>query len=870
MSSPHWSAGVRRRVLPNGLTLLVQHVPDLPAVAVVTRVRAGFFDEPDHWAGISHVLEHMFFKGTPTRGVGEIARETKNAGGYLNAGTSYDYTAYYTVLPVTGLAEAIDIQADALRNALLDPGELSREIVVIIEEAKRKQDTPSSVAQETLHALLFDHHRIRRWRIGTPEGLRALTRDDLAAYYRSRYVPANTIVAISGGMDAEEAMALAERHYADWAPTPPAVDLSPEEPPRRLRRASTVRGDVQQSDLVLGWRGVPARHPDELALDLAAAILAAGRASRLYRGLRETGIAASVGAYNYSPTEVGVFAVSADLDPRRVDEAVRAIAEQVQGLRETGPSPLEMERARTLLRARWARRFESADGRANELASAESLGGVALLDQEYARLLTLTGDDVQDAVRQHLDPAAVSAVVYHPRDRGEELTADHLGALFDTAVARTLPPVTGTAVLVPGPQRVAGTTIGSVRLVVLPGADLLVRQRLGTPTTLVGVYRRRTAFETLPEAGLGALAVRTALRGAGDLDAGGLAEAFERLGGTLVPAITADWFGFQATVLSEHATEAAALLRLVMEAPRLEESTVAIERALLADDARQLGDDMLRFPIQLAFQAAYGNEGYGLPVLGTPESVTGLTGEAVRAWHRAMLSAGRTTVAVVGDLDPDHVQEAMAGVFDGMPSAVAEVILPAVRPAPAARPVTLVQERDKAQTALAMLFPGPGRLAADRHAAEVWATIAGGLGGRLFEALRDRRSLAYTVLASPWQRRGTGALLTYIATSPDREEEARQAMLAELALFRERAPKAAEVTRAANYLVGQTEVSRQSAASLAGEMLDAWLHGAGLEELVDSAAPYRAVRSEDVQQVAARYLDPEARVEGVVRGGQRT
>ena len=279
---------------------------------------------------------------------------------------------------------------------------------------------------------------------------------------------------------------------------------------------------------------------------------------------------------------------------------------------------------------------------------------------------------------------------------------------------------------------------------------------------------------------------------------------------------------------------------------------------------------MLRYPIQLAFQAAYGDEGYGLPVLGTPESVAGLTGEAVRSWHRRMLSAGRTTVAVVGDLDPDHVQAAMAGVFDGMESVVAPVPLPAVHLTPVSRPITSLREREKAQTALAMLFPGPGRLAADRHAAEIWATIAGGLGGRLFEALRDRRSLAYTVLASPWQRRGTGALLTYIATSPDREEEARQAMLAELALFRGRAPEVDEVSRAANYLVGQTEVSRQSAASLAGEMLDAWLHGAGLEELVDPAAPYRAVRPEDVQEVAARYLDPEARVEGVVRGGQPT
>ncbi|HSR14339.1 MAG TPA: pitrilysin family protein, partial [Gemmatimonadales bacterium] len=364
MTAPHWSAGVRRRVLSNGLTILVQHVPAMPAVAVVTRVRAGFFDEPDRWAGISHVLEHMFFKGTPRRGVGEIARETKNAGGYLNAGTSYDYTVYFTVLPVNGLATAVDIQADALQHALLDGDELRREIVVIIEEAKRKLDTPSAVSQETLHGLLFDHHRIRRWRIGTETGLRQLTREDLLAYYRSRYVPASTIVSIVGGIDPDEALTLAERHYAAWPATPPAVDPSPAEPTARFRRASTLRGDVQQSTLILGWRGVPARHQDELALDLAAAVLSAGRASRLYRRLRETGIAASVGAYNYSPTEVGVFGISADIDPRRLGEACGSVAGLVRGLREEGISNLELERARTLLLARWARRFESAEGRA--------------------------------------------------------------------------------------------------------------------------------------------------------------------------------------------------------------------------------------------------------------------------------------------------------------------------------------------------------------------------------------------------------------------------------------------------------------------------------------------------------------------------
>src|SRR3954471_1326524 len=108
--SPIWTKGVHREVLPNGLKLLVQEDRSAPVVAVVTHVKAGFFDEPDRWTGISHVLEHMFFKGTARRGVGAIPRETKGAGGYLNASTTYDQTAYFTVLPASGLSAALDIQ----------------------------------------------------------------------------------------------------------------------------------------------------------------------------------------------------------------------------------------------------------------------------------------------------------------------------------------------------------------------------------------------------------------------------------------------------------------------------------------------------------------------------------------------------------------------------------------------------------------------------------------------------------------------------------------------------------------------------------------------------------------------------------------
>src|SRR5207253_6174363 len=136
-----WTDGVRREVLANGLTLLVQPDHSAPVVAVVTHVKAGFFDEPDRWTGISHVLEHMFFKGTHRRGVGAIARETKAAGGYLNAGTGYDHTSYFTVLPASNLTTALAIQADAMRDSIIDQDELARELQVIIQDAKRKLDT---------------------------------------------------------------------------------------------------------------------------------------------------------------------------------------------------------------------------------------------------------------------------------------------------------------------------------------------------------------------------------------------------------------------------------------------------------------------------------------------------------------------------------------------------------------------------------------------------------------------------------------------------------------------------------------------------------------------------------------------------------
>ncbi|MGH7523870.1 MAG: M16 family metallopeptidase [Gemmatimonadales bacterium] len=398
--------------------------------------------------------------------------------------------------------------------------------------------------------------------------------------------------------------------------------------------------------------------------------------------------------------------------------------------------------------------------------------------------------------------------------------------------------------------------------------DILAARFGDVDQTALALYRVRDDSEDSGNAGLAALGIRAMLRGTEELDATALAFAIETMGGTLSPVLSADLLGLAATVLTPHAAAATALLLDVLERPRLAPDLVAIERGLLADDARSVADDMFRFPMQLALGVAYGDVGYGSPLLGTPESIATFDADTVRAWHARTLAA-RITLVAVGNGDAGRMADELADVVRlrrGREVATGTMPPVGVTASAAIVPGIRVAHRDRKQSALAMVFPGPSRRSPERFAAEVWGAIAAGLGGRLFESLRSARSLAYSVVATSWQRRRTGALITYIATDPARLDEAREAMLEELATFRHEPPSAEEVLRATAMLAGHAEIARQSAGALAGEIAGAWLLGQGLGELEDPAAPYRVVDRAAVH-AASQLLDPASRAEGVVEPG---
>ena len=409
---------VRRVVLPNGLRLLVRRDTTAPVVAIVTYVKAGYFDETDDIVGVAHVLEHMYFKGTPSLGVGEIARATKASGGFLNAGTIYDHTHYYAVLPSTGFAAGLAVQADAYANSLIDAAELARELEVIIEEAKRKQDNPTALATETLFELLHERHRMRRWRMGREAGLRALGRAQVDGFYRNFYRPSNTVLSIVGDVDPDAAVALVTQHYGGLsdAPvqrSPGPVEVTPHVPAFRYRELS---GDIKQAELVFGWRTPALLHPDTPALDLLSAVLSSGRASRLYRGVRERRLASAVSSANYTPTELGVFTLHVSARPELAVSAARAAWDQLRCVREGAVTAAEVDRARRVLEAGWLRRFETMDGQANHLASWELLGDWQRAGAYVDALLSTDAAAVAAVARRYLTPELAGLVAYRPAD----------------------------------------------------------------------------------------------------------------------------------------------------------------------------------------------------------------------------------------------------------------------------------------------------------------------------------------------------------------------------------------------------------------------------------------------------------------------
>jgi zinc protease len=403
-----------REVLSNSVRVIVQEHRASDVVALQLWIRAGARDETATELGLAHYLEHMLFKGTTSRPGGFMDREVESAGGRMNAGTSYDYTYYHMVVPVSQTLAGIDLLADISVNASLDAAVLDAEKRVVLEEMRLSEDNPRRFLARRLQETVFEGHPYGRPVIGTPDIVRSLTRDTLLGFYRRLYRPESFTLVVAGPVASSEVLERARRVFGRLprSGNPPLPVAAA--PPLRPRRVELERPGAQ-AYLAIAWHAPRIDHADVAAVDLLVTILGQTRTSRLQRVLRdELGIVSSIST-SYSPLEgAGVVGITAQLDPKNVDRVETEIVRELRRVRDGGVTEAERRRAITAAEAQYEFASETVEGRAQALGRAETVwrleGELAYLD----RVRAVTAEQIRAAATRYLDPDRYVRVTFVP------------------------------------------------------------------------------------------------------------------------------------------------------------------------------------------------------------------------------------------------------------------------------------------------------------------------------------------------------------------------------------------------------------------------------------------------------------------------
>ncbi|MCB0308941.1 MAG: insulinase family protein, partial [Bdellovibrionales bacterium] len=680
--------GVFKHTLSNGMRVLLCPSSRVDLACVLTWVKSGYFHESDDVSGISHLIEHMLFKGTKKRGVGEIAMQTKALGGYLNASTTYDHTSYHTIVPAKFVHEALDIQSDVLLNPLFDAKELEREKEVVFQEMKKKLDQPHAFAREKLFELAFEKHRMRRWRIGTEESLLTLSKDRVLDYYNHHYTPENIIVVVSGKFNADDVIKTIERLYEPMTRVEGQVSQGPSEPEQTQPKMKRIKGDLSQVIVKMGFHTVPVTHADYPALSCLSILLGKGRSSRFYKTLKEDKqFVHGVGCSQIAFQDIGYFVIESEVKQDFVPQTEEEIFSEIGRLAREPAHALEMKRIHSIIESSFFRDKEDVMGQAMSLAYHESMGDYQRVLKQIDAIRSQTALDLNRVAEKYFRFENMSLLEYVPHELGDgaevENRLDSLKKRVEKKHEILKEPIESLPRKPVSPLSWDFTTMkpGSKSREVISleaGVTLLYQHVPGVPLVSIHAYfPGGRKDENEKNCGITQFLLKTSLKGTENRTADEVFFDLESLGTSVHPESNADHFGYATSLLSEDFEKGIEILSDILFNPIFPETEIEKERSVVLSLINRIKDDMFYHPIELFYRALYGSHPYGLPRNGTPESVKSFTRSQLLDWYAQIFSFRHLVVSVVGDIPKERVIREIQNGFslqpDTSPISLAEV-----------------------------------------------------------------------------------------------------------------------------------------------------------------------------------------------------
>ena len=838
---PTAPAGVSMTTLENGLNIIVGEDHSAPVVSVQAWAMTGSIHE-NKWlgAGLSHVLEHMLFKGTERRGPGQIDQEVHDAGGYMNAYTSFDRTVYYIDVPNDGAPVAIDILCDIMQNASLPEDELAKEMDVIRREMDMNQDDPSRRSGRRLFETAYTKSPYRFTIIGYPDIYNELKRDDIVGYYKSRYQPNNVFFVVVGDVNKDEVIKQISEAYANSPAKALPPMVLPSEPPQTAARERIEEAAVELGHIHFSWHIPDVRHDDVPVLDVLSTLLGSGRSSRLYREIREKqAVAHSADAWTYNPGLPGLFGMSAIVDADKFEAARDAMLAEIEKLRTKGPHKSEVGKAvkQTISHTFASRKTMS--GQAQDLGSSWLAAGDLNFSQRFLdRVKNVTSADLLRAAQEYLTP--------------ENMT---LYALLPEGAA----PKSESKV-----EEVLENQIKRIELE--NGMKLLVKEDHRLPfVQFRGVFQGGVLAENPANNGTTALMTKMLLKGTKSRKADQIADEIESVGGHLDTYGGNNSFGVSAEVLSEDFETGLGLVADVIQNPSFPKDAMDREREVQLASIKAQRDELLPSCFKLMRRGLFGPQGYGLDNLGTEETVSRLKVDDLAFLHSQLTTPNNFVLAIYGDVDAAAVETAVTKAFGKWNPDSPHSAQTRDRYSGLSNRKRVIENRDKKQAVLVIGFPSTTLKDPDRHALELIQEACSDLGSRLFMRIREKLGLAYYVGAQNFLGLEPGYFAFYCGTSPEKVDLVEKELLEEARILQTQGLTEEELTRAKAKIIGQRKIARQEVGGYAMSTALDELYGLGYGNYELEDERYEAVTLDQVQHVAQKYLNPEKCVVAVLR-----
>jgi zinc protease len=833
-------SSAQKRVLPNGLTIIVQEDRSAPVTSVQAWCGTGSIDENEHLgAGLSHILEHMLFKGTKTNPANAIAQKIQDVGGYINAYTSFDRTVFWIDVPKDGTVVALDILSDAMMNSTLPVEEYAKEQEVIRREFAMGMDDPDRMAGQLLFATAFHRHPYRLPVIGQLDIFDQLTHDDVMRYYKARYVPNNLTFIVVGDVGAEMVFEKLAAFFKDH----PARSLQPvyipSEPQQLGRRVVHQDFVTELTRLSLAWHIPEITHPDVPALDILSTILGDGRSSRLYQRVREkAGLAYGISAFSYTPGDPGLLGIDAMTEPAKRDATQDLILTIIDEIKNAGITSEELAKAKKISLSHHLGSLTTMRGQASDLGSNWFLTRNLNFTRDYlAAVQRIAPEDIRRVTEKYLTDDNLTIISLNPK-----------------------------AALAPSSETVQPIVAGEIQKMALAnGLRLLVREDPRLPlVSMVAVFRGGLLAETPKTNGITRLMAKMLLKGTTTRSAEEIADMLEAVGGSMGSDAGNNSFSIAIDVTQPDLRLGAELLSDVLLNATMPENAIAREKEVQLAGIKEDEEQLTTVARNILREALFRGHPYALRGKGSAESVAALRQRDLLDFRDRYLVGKNGVISVFGNVKAAEVKEIFERALAGLkPGSLA--LTDAPQPAPFQKTIAVENLKEKAQGVLMAGYRGADMFSPDRYALELIDEASSDLGSRFFVRIREQMGLAYYVGASQMQGLVPGLFLFYLGTDPQKIAPVKTALLEEINQLASEGLTEQELARAKKKIIGQQQIANQSNDSFGYMAALDELYGLGFDHYKMLEREVEAITIEDVKRVAAKYFQNQPYVLATVR-----